>query len=272
MDNEEARFLLSACQPSGKDAGRPEIAEALAQAQLDPELNAWLARERRSDAAIAHKLRALEPDPNLRARLLAGGRASRRALTWRTWRLGFGLAATVALATGLGWWAHGLVFKPSATAVHLGGPPLLAWQQHDLVIFLNPFFSLDLEKKNYQPLEAHLVAAAAPVAGELPFNDAIVSAVGCKVLEWHGDRVSLTCFLSKSGELVHLFVAPRGNVDESLLQHGPHRAQVGAYATVTWLRGDHIVMVASKLPADQLERTLIPRQLAIGALPLVPRA
>lgn len=271
MDNEEARFLLAACQPSGKDAARPEIAGALAQAQRDPELAAWLERERRSDRAIAAQLRALEPELNLRARLLAGGRASRRARTSRTWRRGFGLAAAITLAAGLGWWGHAIIFDPPARPAERVAP-LLAWQRNAVGVFSNPFFGLDLEDTSYAPLQAHLVAHSAPVAGVLPFNDAIVSAVGCKVLQWREGTVSLTCFRSDTGELVHLFVGLRGGVDEALIQHGPHRVQVGAFATVTWMRGEHIVMVASKMPADQLERALVSTKLAQVRVLNTPRA
>jgi len=49
---------------------------------------------------------------------------------------------------------------------------------------------------------------------------------------------------------------PRGPVDETLIRHGAHRSQVGDYATVTWLRGDRVVMVASALPADRLDALL----------------
>jgi hypothetical protein len=262
MDNEEARFLLGACQPSGKDADGPEIAAALTQAQHDPELAAWLACERRSDSAIAKKLRELEPDPALRARLLAGGRASLRARHWRTWRARFAIAAAVALTTGLGWWGHAWIFSPARHAASAEIASLRTWQRNAVGVFSNPLFRLDREARAYEPLEKFLLARDTHVAGELPFSDAIGSAVGCKVLEWRGGMISLTCFRSDTGELVHLFVGARNDVDTSELQRGPHRAQVGAFATVTWLRGDLVVMVASKLPAEELERTLVKNRLA----------
>jgi hypothetical protein len=123
-------------------------------------------------------------------------------------------------------------------------------------VFANPLFQLDLEDSTYEPLARHLLARQAPALEPLPFTDTIASAVGCKVLEWRDSIVSLTCFRSDTGELVHLFIGQRGRLDEGLLQHGPHRAQVGAFSSVTWLRGNVVVMVASKLPAEQLERTL----------------
>jgi hypothetical protein len=257
MDNDEAKFLLSACQP-------------LAQARRDPELADWLKRERRSDAAIARKLRELEPTPDLRARLLAGGRATRRARSWRSWRVGLGLAAAIGCAGGLVWWGRSLILsRPAATVAAVS---LEAWQQHAVGVFSNPLFHLDRTNETYEPLAAHLVARQALVVGELPFSEAIVSAVGCKVLTWQGTTLSLTCFRSDTGEIVHLFVGARGACDDAALQSGPRRAQVGGFSTVTWLRGDLVVMVASKLPAEQLERTLKAEQLAMAGTVASPRA
>jgi hypothetical protein len=258
MDNEQAKFLLSACQPSGVDADRPEIADALAQAQRDPELAEWLKRERDSDAAIAHQLRAIEPPTTLRAQLIAGGRASRRARNWRAWRSNLGLAATIALAAAVGWWGHSQSRFPSSQrgSPHTSPGSLRDWQERCVGVFANAFFQLDFERPAYEPLSRYLAGRDAPVAGALPFNTAIVRALGCKVLEWRGAKVSLTCFRTDTGELVHLFVAPRSVFTDDALPTGPLRTQVGAYATVTWSRGELAFMVASQLPAEQLERTL----------------
>lgn len=265
MDNEQARFVLGACQPSGSDTSRPEVVEALAQARLDPELGTWLARERRSDAAIADKMRQLEPPTELRARLLAGGRASRPVTAFRRWYLPLSLAAAAVIAVGVAFWPRQEKIIRTAD----GTPALVSWQRSCVGIFSNPFFSLDKTSDSYPPLEAHLLQCRAPTAGELPFNDAIADALGCKVLEWHGATVSLTCFHSKTGELVHLFVMPRGHVDETPLRRGAHREQVGSYATVTWLRNDLVVMVASKLPAGELDKVLV-RNSDVAAIVVKP--
>jgi hypothetical protein len=36
MDQQEAQFVLKACRASGRDAGDPRFAEALAMARTDP--------------------------------------------------------------------------------------------------------------------------------------------------------------------------------------------------------------------------------------------
>ena len=41
MNNQEAKFILGAYRPGGRDAVDPMFSEALAQAGRDPELRAW---------------------------------------------------------------------------------------------------------------------------------------------------------------------------------------------------------------------------------------
>ena len=79
MNNNEAKFILSAYRPGGRDAGDPGMATALAQAKSDPVLGAWFARERAHDAAVAWKLRAVVPPVGLRGRRRQWGAARGRA-------------------------------------------------------------------------------------------------------------------------------------------------------------------------------------------------
>ncbi|HZL45889.1 MAG TPA: hypothetical protein VFC28_06650, partial [Opitutaceae bacterium] len=72
MNNEQARFLLRAYRPSGRDAGDPAFADALRQAQGDPALGTWFAGEQAFDAAVAAKMRALAPPAGLREAILTG--------------------------------------------------------------------------------------------------------------------------------------------------------------------------------------------------------
>jgi hypothetical protein len=194
---------------------------------------------------MAKRLAELEPPAELRARLLAGGRMSRRARNVRRRSFLVGLAAILTLSIVAPW-----IWRGSSG---VSKPPLLDWQQACFAIFDDPAYALDVIDFDYPPLEAHLVENGASVIGELPFGDEINFPVGCKVLDWNKTKVSLACFDSKAGQLVHIFVLPRGGVDESLITNSVHREQVREFATVTWLREDIVVMVASKLTAEQLE-------------------
>jgi len=102
MNNEQAKFILRAYRPGGRDAGEAVFGAALQQAQLDPALGAWFAREQAFDAAVAAKVRTVAPPAGLREAILAGARLStpRPATASRPrWRPAawFAMAAAVAV-------------------------------------------------------------------------------------------------------------------------------------------------------------------------------
>jgi len=82
--NEQARLLLSAYRHSGGDANDPAFAEALALAQRDPQLRAWLEESQHFDRAISERLRSLDVPPDLRETILAGARLSRAPRWWQS--------------------------------------------------------------------------------------------------------------------------------------------------------------------------------------------
>ena len=76
MTNEEAKFMLQGYRPNGSDADNQAFAEALAQAERDPQLRAWFEREQAFDAVVAEKLTELVPPAGLRGSILAGTKLS----------------------------------------------------------------------------------------------------------------------------------------------------------------------------------------------------
>lgn len=101
MNNEQAKFILGAYRPDGRDAGDPTFAEALAQARSDPALGAWLAREQAFDGAVAAKLRTVAPPAGLREAILTGARVSTTPVR-RRWRTPAWLAMAASFAVILG--------------------------------------------------------------------------------------------------------------------------------------------------------------------------
>lgn len=252
MDNEQAKFLLCACQSSGLDDKQPDVVEALAVARKDPGLDAWLAEERASDSALAKKMRELEPPPELRSRLLIGVRASRKPPLWRRFRMPLGMAALFMVGLGIA-----TLIRPPGYMVDESAPTLTAWQKSCVGIFAHPFFSLDYFDESYAPLEDYLVKnGARVVAGTLPFGDGVTSALGCSVLEWREAPVSLACFNSEEGELVHLFAMPARHLESVDALETTHRTQVGSFATATWSQDDLVVMVASQMHQPELDALL----------------
>ena len=252
MNSEQAKFVLAAYRPEMDYEDDPVMAEAIDQLLRDPELARWFADERELDETISKMLLAESPPADLRTQLLAGLRAS-APYPSRGRQLAnvLGIAAGVALVCGLA-----LVVQRSASdganGMIAGRAPLLEWQTACVEIFADPDFRLDLTGSAYPVLERNLLERGTRVAGELPFATDRLAPIGCKVLAWRGLPVSLACFRAEGGEVVHLFVLPRGVADESLLRVRAHSQHIAGFATITWLQGDLIRMVASRMPADRL--------------------
>ena len=105
MTNDEAKFILNAYRPNGRDASDTLFAAALEQVKRDPALAAWFAREQAHGAVVGAKLRELAPPAGLRDAILAGARASGAE------------PAPAARRAGIPWWAAaaaGLVLGVSA--------------------------------------------------------------------------------------------------------------------------------------------------------------
>ncbi len=100
MNPDEAKFLLRARRPGGRDANDPVFAEALAAVERDPKLKAWHEREERRDELLGAKLGEVPVPAGLRAALLAGGRVSGSPAAW--WRRPGWLAAAAAVALLVG--------------------------------------------------------------------------------------------------------------------------------------------------------------------------
>ena len=102
MTTDEAKFILSAFRPSGRDTGDAAFGEALRFAGEDPALGAWLAQSRAHDRAIATKLGQVAPPLGLREAILAGvrlgdsrrssglgwGWIAGRAICWTSYTIG----------------------------------------------------------------------------------------------------------------------------------------------------------------------------------------
>jgi hypothetical protein len=242
MKNEEARFILQAFRPGGADRSDPFFAEALAQADRDPQLGAWFAREQAFDAAIAANLRDISPPAELRDNIMAGGRAG----MWHrsTWRLPVWLGAAAAVAA--------LFF----TVVRLRpAAPVDARQ-------LTSFALIDA---SHEELHKGMVAGLAGVedtladpkthlAPGLNVNEDDLRARGCRTVQVAGRDVFEICF--KRGDEFHLYIARTGEFKTQLGPGKPAFQSQGGMSSVTWTAGNHVYVLVSDRSMEELTRLL----------------
>ena len=195
MTNEEAKFILSAYRPGGSDAGSAVFAAALAQAQQDPALGAWLAREQQHAAGISVRLREITPPAGLREAILAGARVSGGIPTRAWWRrppwmaLAASLAVVLGVAANIGW------RSPSVQMARLA-----AFAVND---------TLHAQHGSHGPafdtLDRLLSEPATHVSGRLPVDFATLRSTGCRTLSFAGHDVVELCF-TRGGDEFHFYV------------------------------------------------------------------
>ena len=245
VNNQEAKFILSAYRPSGEDACRAAFAAALEQVNRDPDLAAWFAEQRALDVATSDAICSIPIPRDLRANILAGAKISRRRF-WPRRPVLVAIAASLALLAVI-------------DAVWTRPPRLDQWQNDALGVvstFVPGHEPFDHEAPDSRELQQWLLAQNAPAPEAIPAALQAVPTLGCKTISSSGRPVSIMCFKMQDGNIVHLIVT-----DASGLSHlpspQPKFVRKANWATASWTQNGRACMLAIKGP-DQALRNLLP--------------
>lgn len=235
MNNDEAKFILQAYRPGGRDATDGTFSAALAQAQRDPMLGAWFARTQAYDAAVAAKLREVTPPPGLREAILAGGRVSgrrpvRRMQRWQTW-LALAASLVVLLVVGDVWEGHRTAAAQTRYAEFAINDVLHGQHQEAHGAVMTGLVKL-------------LAKSDLALPGPLPVNLGELKDNGCRTLSFAGQAVMEVCF-SRGGEMYHLYMLPRGGVPGAEIAKTPALLAMNGMAVAVWSDGAHDFAVVS---------------------------
>jgi len=231
MNTTEVKFILQARRPDGSDDAEPRFAEALAQAQRDPELAEWLAREQAFDAAVAEKLRGVQPPADLRAAILAGARMSRPVAFWRKPQV-LALAACVAVLLAV------VALWPVARRPVAGSTDQLA---------LGVMSEVGSEAHRHGMPQANgelrtlLTKAGTRLAAGVPMEMEQLKADGCRSLKIGGRDVLEVCF--QRGGTFHLYVARRKDFEGDA---EPMFRERGELASVAWTDAKHAYVLVTQ--------------------------
>lgn len=245
--NEDPKLILGALRPNGADANDPAFAEALAAAERDPQLAAWFREAQEFDRAIADKLRGVEVPGELRAKILAGGHASRRTAWWLQRKV-WALAALLMVLAGLS-----ALWLTRASG-------LAAWQRQGIAVLDDVEASrLDLDHESSDPekLVAWLQEKSAPVLPTLPDSLAARRSFGCKTWEWRGLRLALVCFDLGNSQTAHLVTTFHGGLKGAPPLGQMIYGQAGKWSTATWSEGGLACMLLTDAGDDVLKKLLV---------------
>jgi len=245
MNREEAQFILHAYRPNGEDAHDPQFEEALAFVRNDPELAHWFAREQALDAAIAERIHSVSPPPDLTTQLLVARKVIRPKPWWRkpAW---IAAAASVAL----------LISAASVLWLRRNGETEFASFRGTMIeASLDMRKHIDVMGLDAGELKQWLIENRGHPGFVLPPRLADKGIMGCKVLDWHGRRVTLLC-LKFGGKHVDVFVINESDLPRVSLGAAPVFASERGMTTATWRSEGKIYFLAGNIPESDLKQLL----------------
>jgi hypothetical protein len=247
MNNQEARFILGAYRPDGRDAGDSKFAAALEQAQRDPDLRAWLERQRAFDVALAGKLREVLPPPELREAILAGVRATQPRRSWWTNPAWFAAAAGIAVVTILSF-----SVAPSGAAPSIAEFTGVAIK--DLADAHDEHVGYPLE---FAGLQSRLSAVESPLrrAAEANIDLDELRRKNCRSLRVAGREVFEICF-ERDGVWYHLYAARRNDFAPGNIDPNTSIASREGYSATAWTDSKHVYALVARTDGETLRRLI----------------
>ena len=231
MNEQEARLILQAYRP-GADPDDPEVAAALQEAARNPELAHWFAEEQAFDRAIAAHLGNVPAPFGLKTRILAQAAPPAASRQW-SWAVRLaGVVAILFLLTQII-----SLFRPGAPETRVSN------YAQEMVSFIRLGGALDVESHDLHQIEEWLSKKEAS-PGFVPPRLAALQPLGCRLLSFRGQTVTLICFKRDNDRLAHLFVVDRAAMPQMKSGAPPVFAGVGDWMTASWVENDRVFMIA----------------------------
>jgi hypothetical protein len=221
MNDEQAKKILALYRPGTPDKSDPlfqaafELAKPPAQSRWQEppnrDLSTWFQEHRASYLSIRGKFLMIPAPSALKDRILAEHKTpSRTIIPFRPatyWAMAAMIIVLLSLAM---YFFH----------AHPGPDDFNTYRTRMARIALRPY-SMDLESQELQSIHAYLSGRSAPSDYVLPDGMLKAQAVGCAVVQWQGEAVSMLCFRSAqplpAGEKSDLWLFVRNTNSETLL-------------------------------------------------------
>lgn len=257
MNRTQAMFILGACPPGPWPTDDAQVAEALAYAESDPELQTWLVETRTFDAAMAERLCSIEPPADLLDSILAGRRATPAPVPRRHWSMRSVLALAAAIALLIAVPAVWISFSQKTDAAAL---------RKDAATFLSETWQHDFDypESSFPKIQEWAAQQSFHARLEAPAGLARSRTYGCKVFKWRGHTATLVCFVPEGqGQVVHIISVDRSALptDGSASPDQRQLAKAGEWNTATWNQGDRSYVALTQLAPETLSQILAVKSL-----------
>jgi len=244
VDNQEAKEILSLYRAGLDEASDPFFAEALAQAQRDPELGRWFKEQSAVDAAVREKFQQIAAPTSLPGQILAERKIVRPAAWWARPTLWAAAAAAIVLAVLVG---H-LLQQPET--------PTFQSYRKNMAKLVSGEYKMMLETNDLGAIRQFLGKNHGAVDYVLTKEMEKLPAEGCALITWRGQRVSLVCLDRGHDDDLFLFIVDRSALPDSPRSPSAQFARVNNMVTASWTLGDKTYVLASKGAEDDLRKFL----------------
>ena len=244
MDNQQAREILSLYRAGLDDANDPFFAEALAQAQHDPELGRWFEQQRSVDAAVREKFRRIAAPASLAQQILTERKIIRPPVWWESPALLVAAAAAIVLAVVAGF----LLRQPE--------PQTFQAYRRNMARVVSGEYKMMLETKDLNAVRQFLSKNHGPSDFVLTKEMEKLPGEGCALIVWHRQHVSLVCLDRGADNDLFLFIIDRSALPDPPLNATAQFARVGKMTTASWTLGEKTYLLASQGTEEDLKKFL----------------
>ena len=252
MTREEAKTILLLYRPGTADAADPEVAEALAFAKQDSELQAWLEKQLALQSTIREKFRQIVPPAGLKERIIAETPAPGKIVPLHRY---YTLAAAAVIVAFI---AVAAIWMQS----HRTPVDNYALYQGQMISLAQRAYAMDLVASDPAKIHSYLTQAQAPDFA-VPAAMQGVPVVGCAVENWQGAKVSMVCFNTGKHKLaagqpsdLWLFVVDSTAVPNAGVSATPQVGILKQLATASWIQDGKLYLLASEGDESTIKQLL----------------
>ena len=249
MNEEKAKFILSAYRPCHEDCEDAEFSEALALTESNSELKSWFEDQMAFDRNCGDALCEVPVPGDVREKILAGGGVSggvgldKRGLIMGVFSLPRVLAMAAAIAVG--WFVAVAVFPRGGSDI--SGTSGSGWQTAALSTLTDLYAfrdRLDVKTKDREAIRVWLAERDPNLAETDLVQLATAGAVGCKEIISSDGVVTIVCF-EHEGKMFHLASYRLPESEQGGMPPEPVLGQEGKWLSATWENGLYAHMLVT---------------------------
>ena len=259
MNIEQAKEVLSGYVRGPAEQQDAQTLQALQMLRQHPELQEWMRMQETLDPQLSRIYNDIAPPAGLEAALLKQVGARSERARWKTRYSWIGaIAALLVIGAGTVFLLpHERLIQSAQEAVTGTSPDDFEQFRDGMAYYISKvYFTLDHTSQDLDSIKDWLSSHEAPVFENIPVALGDRKPIGCKELSWQGREVSLICFHTDEGGIVHLFVMERSGADADSLQDISRVARSHGLETGGWSSESKLYLLVGSDPGVDIEFVL----------------